>query len=56
MPTTTNNCCTSKTTPGCNSSAIQTCVCASDPYCCSTAWDSQCVSEVTSLSCGSCTP
>jgi hypothetical protein len=26
-------------------------ICASDPYCCSTSWDSTCVSEVSTV-CG----
>ena len=34
--------------------AVSDCVCAADPYCCSSRWDSICVDEVESLSCGSC--
>ena len=50
----THNCCTSHSTPGCTNATIQACVCAADSYCCSTKWDSSCVSEVTSEGCGSC--
>lgn len=32
-----------------------TALCAADPYCCSTAWDSTCVGEVTSICGKSCT-
>jgi hypothetical protein len=42
-------------TAGCSDSAIASCVCAVDPFCCSTMWDAQCVAEVESLGCGSCT-
>ncbi|NUQ74700.1 MAG: matrixin family metalloprotease [Polyangiaceae bacterium] len=40
-------------TSGCDACVTQ--ICAADPYCCSTSWDSQCVQEVNSicgLSCG----
>lgn len=47
-------CCTVHSTPGCTNASIQACVCAQDSYCCSTDWDSTCVSEVTSFGCGSC--
>jgi hypothetical protein len=47
-------CCTTSAGPGCADAAIEACVCASDSYCCSTAWDSACVGEVTSLGCGTC--
>ncbi len=47
-------CCTSATDPGCELSAVESCVCAADPYCCNNRWDSICVGEVTSLGCGSC--
>jgi hypothetical protein len=40
--------------PGCSDSAVSACVCAQDPYCCSTEWDAQCVAEVDSLGCGTC--
>jgi hypothetical protein len=51
---TNHNCCIQKTVPGCNNSTIQQCVCAADPYCCSTAWDGICVGEVEDLGCGKC--
>jgi hypothetical protein len=40
--------------PGCQDTSIQACVCVVDPYCCNTNWDSICVGEVDSLSCGTC--
>ena len=40
--------------PGCDEPVIAKCVCASDPYCCITEWDAQCVSEVDAFGCGSC--
>ncbi|MBM4345460.1 MAG: hypothetical protein FJ100_18975 [Deltaproteobacteria bacterium] len=49
-----NSCCEVSAKPGCIDPAIMQCVCAVDDYCCSTAWDSICVSEVTSEGCGTC--
>jgi len=40
--------------PGCDDPVVESCVCAQDPYCCDTAWDEQCVSEVDSFGCGNC--
>ncbi len=40
--------------PGCANLSVQSCVCATDPFCCNTQWDAQCVNEVTSLGCGGC--
>jgi len=40
------DCCSSHTDPGCSQADIQDCVCAFDIYCCETAWDPTCVSEV----------
>jgi hypothetical protein len=48
------DCCTPHPTPGCDDPAISACVCAQDPYCCDTEWDSYCVDEVTSFGCGAC--
>ena len=31
--------------PGCGGCGCEKCVCDDDPYCCSTAWDSSCVSQ-----------
>ena len=39
---------------GCADSAVSSCVCAIDPFCCTTSWDAQCVSEITTFACGSC--
>ena len=47
-------CCSAQATPGCSNAAVQACVCAQDAYCCNTAWDSQCASQVQSFGCGSC--
>lgn len=47
-------CCVGHGTPGCDTPAVEACVCAQDPYCCDTAWDSQCASEVEIFGCGSC--
>lgn len=49
-----SNCCTTGHGAGCSVPPVQSCVCAADPYCCNNTWDSICVGEVTSLSCGSC--
>jgi len=40
--------------PGCSDGAVASCVCATDPFCCETEWDAQCVAEVSQLGCGSC--
>jgi len=50
---TAGNCYTANGTPGCSNGACCETVCASDPYCCDTAWDSICASSATSL-CGNC--
>ncbi len=49
-----SNCCTTGHGFGCEVSAVESCVCATDPFCCNTNWDSLCVGEVTSLGCGTC--
>ncbi|MCA9552247.1 MAG: putative metal-binding motif-containing protein [Myxococcales bacterium] len=51
-----NTCCQAQSSPTCSDGGITQCVCATDPYCCNTAWDSVCVGEVTSLQCGVCAP
>jgi len=48
----TNACCTTSQKPGCVDKVIEACVCKEDAYCCNTAWDSMCASEVGSQSCG----
>jgi len=54
--TTLSNCCTVPivSTPGCEYPSVESCVCASDSYCCNTNWDSICVGEVSSRGCGTC--
>ncbi len=37
--------CQQHATSGCNNCPCQADVCAKDPYCCSTKWDSLCVTE-----------
>ncbi|MEM7153176.1 MAG: hypothetical protein AAF799_10045 [Myxococcota bacterium] len=39
------NCCFENGTPGCEDLAVESCVCAFDPYCCNTDWDDICVGE-----------
>jgi hypothetical protein len=39
---------------GCADPTVSACVCAQDPYCCSTEWDAQCVAEVAQFGCGGC--
>ncbi len=39
--------------PGCLDAEVEACVCASDPFCCTTDWDGLCVSGV-ELGCGTC--
>ncbi|NJK33342.1 MAG: hypothetical protein HC927_13600 [Deltaproteobacteria bacterium] len=36
-------CCVAHGTPGCSVPSIQQCVCALDPFCCNSQWDSLCV-------------
>lgn len=47
-------CCEEHTTPGCGDPAIEACVCASAPGCCTTSWTGLCDSLVNSLGCGLC--
>jgi hypothetical protein len=56
-------CCTAHQTPGCDDAAIETCVCAQDPFCCGDDpdsvgfWDGACVDKVGDLLCApACTP
>lgn len=46
------DCCTVQGTPGCTDMAIESCVCALDPFCCDTEWDATCVGRVGSDLCG----
>ena len=50
------NCCDAVHGAGCDMTQIQTCVCASDPYCCNVEWDANCVANVETLGCGLCGP
>ena len=45
------NCYVIHPTPGCDDAECCAIVCAADPFCCDTLWDSQCVAEV-NLFCG----
>ena len=45
-------CCESSSEPGCSDAAVESCVCADDPFCCNNTWDNQCVSEADA--CGGC--
>ncbi len=47
----TGDCCTDNGTPGCENDLGEDCVCAADPYCCETAWDSICA-DVFENQCG----
>ena len=49
-----HDCCLTAHGPGCSSSEIEQCVCALDPYCCSTEWDRICAALVEAEECGSC--
>ena len=42
------NCCVSHQGGGCEVPSISQCVCAIDPYCCNTTWDSTCAGEAVS--------
>ncbi len=47
------SCCIPHDGTGCKDGAVQSCVCAMDPYCCNNNWDSICAGEADE--CGSCT-
>jgi hypothetical protein len=46
-----SNCCVPHGGPGCDETGCQATVCAADPFCCDTEWDSICAGEATDL-CG----
>jgi hypothetical protein len=51
----TGNCCESNGTPGCSSTGnidCEECVCASDSFCCTSAWDATCASAANAAECG----
>lgn len=41
---------------GCRDYAVEQCVCATMPACCTAAWDEACVGAIESLGCGACAP
>ena len=49
-----HDCCATHDTPGCSDEAIETCVCAIDPYCCEFEWDERCAERVHGDGCGAC--
>jgi hypothetical protein len=46
------DCCTGHLTPGCSNATCCEAVCACDPYCCNTAWDSACSTTGLNPGCG----
>lgn len=48
------SCCSAQPNPGCEDSAVQACVCAADPRCCTEQWDPVCAVLVAALGCGEC--
>jgi hypothetical protein len=44
-----NDCCVANATPYCTDAECCNTVCAVDPYCCATAWDSICANEAASM-------
>ncbi|GJM25741.1 MAG: hypothetical protein DHS20C16_21560 [Phycisphaerae bacterium] len=49
-----HDCCEMHDDPGCSNDDIASCVCARDPFCCTTEWDRLCSIEVLEFDCGSC--
>ncbi|MEJ7729464.1 MAG: hypothetical protein WKG00_09625 [Polyangiaceae bacterium] len=45
-------CCAASNAPGCGAPNIESCVCAFDDYCCTSAWDVECVTRA--IACGAC--
>lgn len=50
------DCCEASDDLGCNDQAVQDCVCASDPQCCTERWDDVCAAAVEAFGCGTCRP
>jgi hypothetical protein len=50
-PANTGSCCSAGTGTGCGDSALQACVCALSPRCCSEAWDESCARLVKEKNC-----
>ncbi|MBM4397278.1 MAG: hypothetical protein FJ087_16530 [Deltaproteobacteria bacterium] len=50
-----NDCCSPTPGPGCEAdAAVEECVCAADPYCCETEWDTVCAGLIQDERCGVC--
>lgn len=49
-------CCEDNGTAGCEINAVESCVCAEDPFCCDTFWDAMCVEAIATHGCGECPP
>lgn len=47
-------CCQANGTSGCEINAVESCVCAADPFCCSDTWDAMCVAAIVANDCGQC--
>jgi|GEM_PF-2035655 len=47
-------CCQISGGKGCPDDKVEACVCATDDFCCTGAWDAQCVGEIEALGCGTC--
>ena len=39
------SCCEANGSAGCETLSVQSCVCATDPYCCTSTWDLLCVGK-----------
>jgi hypothetical protein len=48
------SCCEPHQNAGCEQPDVSACVCDKDPYCCTTAWDIQCVQEAVTFGCTRC--
>ncbi|MEX1366892.1 MAG: hypothetical protein AB1Z98_27440 [Nannocystaceae bacterium] len=48
------SCCEDNGSPGCENTAVELCVCASDPWCCDAVWDFACAMLIEQLECGHC--
>lgn len=50
----TESCCEPHYGGGCETRAVEECVCAKDQYCCEVQWDETCVDEIEPFGCGPC--
>jgi hypothetical protein len=50
-PMNSGSCCSTSSDPGCGDRAVQECVCALQPRCCSDAWDESCARLVKEKNC-----